>query len=74
MALEIVRLRAVGSDGRAYVILAITPVDTLTTYHSVRKEYGRVRHELNDGTAVIQLSATRFQIAPGGEILELVQA
>lgn len=73
MTHEITRLHAVDGDGRAYVILAITPVETLQTFHSVRKEYGRVRHELNDGTAITQLSATRFQIAPAGLILELVQ-
>jgi hypothetical protein len=70
---EITRLRAVDSEGRSYVILAITPVETIQTYHGVRKERGRVRHELNDGTAVVAESETRFRIEPSGTILEVVQ-
>jgi hypothetical protein len=72
MPQEITRLRAVDSEGRAYIILAITPVETVPTYHGVRKEYGRVRHELNDGTALEQVSEKHFRIAQSGKLLELV--
>ena len=72
MPQEIRRLRAVDSVGRTYIILAITPVETVPTYHGVRKEYGRVRHELNDGTALVQVSDTQFRIEANGTLLELV--
>jgi hypothetical protein len=72
MPQEIRRLRAVDSEGRAYIILAITPVENVPTYHGVRKEYGRVRHELNDGTALVQVSETHFRIETSGKLLELV--
>ena len=70
---EITRMRAVDSEGRSYLILAITPVEIIQTYHGVRKERGRLRHELNDGTAVVMVSDTRFRIEPSGTILEVVQ-
>lgn len=73
MPQEVIRIRAVDSDGRAYVILAITPVEILQTYHGVRQQRGRVRHELNDGTVVVPLSDTRFRIEPSGTILEVVR-
>jgi hypothetical protein len=66
-------MRAVDREGRPYVILAITPVEIIQTYHGVRHERGRVRHELNDGTAVIPLSETQFRIEPTGIVLEVVQ-
>ena len=66
-------MRAVDSEGRVYVVLAITPVETIPTYHGVRKERGRVRHELNDGTAVVAVSETQFRIEPSGTILQVVQ-
>jgi hypothetical protein len=69
---EITRLRAVDSEGRPYVILAITPVEVVQTYHGVRKERGRVRHELNDGTLVVAVSETQFRIESSGTILEVV--
>jgi hypothetical protein len=70
---EITRLRAVDDEGRSYVILVITPVETIQTYHGVRKERGRVRHELNDGTSVVPVSESRFRIERTGTILEVVQ-
>jgi hypothetical protein len=73
MPQEIIRLQAVDSDGRTYVILAITPVETVQTYHGVRREYGRVRHELNDGTPVVRVSDTRFRVEVSGAVLEVVQ-
>ena len=66
-------MRAVDGDGRAYVILAITPVETIQTYHGVRHERGRVRHELNDGTVVIPISATQFRIELTGTVLHVVK-
>ena len=74
MAQQITRLHAVDSEGRAYIILAITPVETVPTYHGVRKEYGQVRHELNDGTAVVRMPDGRFRVDPAGTILEVVQS
>jgi hypothetical protein len=73
MPQEITRLQAVDSDGRTYVILEITPVETVQTYHGVRKEYGRVRHELNDGTPVVRVSDTRFRVEVSGTVLDVVQ-
>jgi hypothetical protein len=73
MPQEITRLQAVDSDGRTYVILEITPVEKVQTFHGVRKEYGRVRHELNDGTAVVRVSDTRFRVEVSGTMLEVVQ-
>ena len=73
MPQEIKRLHAVDSEGRGYIILAITPVETVPTYHGVRKEYGPVRHELNDGTAVVRMPDGRFRVEPAGTILELVE-
>jgi hypothetical protein len=70
---EITRLRAVDREGRSYVILAITPVETIQTFHGVRQERGRVRHELNDGTTVIPISETQFRIEPTGTVIEVVQ-
>jgi hypothetical protein len=70
---EITRLRAVDSEGRLYVILAITPVEVVQTYHGVRRERGRVRHELNDGTSVVAVSETQFRIESSGTILEVVR-
>jgi hypothetical protein len=69
---EITRLRAVDGDGRFYVILEITPIETLDTFHGVRKERGRTRHELNDGTSVVAVSKTQFRIEPSGTLLEVV--
>ena len=74
MPQEITRLHAVDSEGREYIILAITPVETIATYHGVRKERGRVRHELNDGTAVVRMPDGRFRVEPRGTILEVVPA
>jgi hypothetical protein len=66
-------MRALDSEGRSYVILAITPVEVVQTYHGLRKERGRVRHELNDGTSLVALSETQFRIESSGTILDLVR-
>ena len=73
MQQEIIRMHAVDSEGRSYVILAITPVEVVQTYHGLRKERGRVRHELNDGTSLVALSETQFRIESSGTILDLVR-
>ena len=73
MQQEITRLRAVDSEGRTYVILAITPVEVIQTFHGVRRERGPVRHELNDGTKVVPVSETQFRIEPSGTLLEVVR-
>ena len=67
-------MRAVDPEGRSYVILAITPIEVVQTFHGVRDERGPVRHELNDGTAVVPISNTRFRIEPTGTVLEVVQS
>jgi hypothetical protein len=69
---EIRRIQAVDSEGRIYIVLAITPIETFHTYHGVRQERGRVRHELNDGTAVVALSETQFRVEPAGTVLQVV--
>ena len=74
MRQEIIRMHAIDSDGRLYVVLAITPVEVIQTYHGIRMERGRVRHELNDGTALVAVSETKFRIEPSGTLLEVVQA
>ena len=73
MPSEIVRLRAVDSDQRAYVVLAITPLETFQTYHGVRQERGRVRYELNDGTVLVRLSDRQFKVEVTGALLQLVE-
>ena len=73
MRQEIIRMQAIDSEGRLYVVLAITPVEVIQTYHGIRMERGRVRHELNDGTALVAVSATKFRIEPSGAVLEVVQ-
>lgn len=66
-------MHAVDDEGRSYVILAITPVETVQTFHGVRQERGRVRHELNDGATVIPISETQFRIEATGTLLQVVQ-
>jgi hypothetical protein len=66
-------MQAVDGEGRSYVILAITPIEVVQTYHGLRKERGRVRHELNDGTSLVALSETRFRIESSGMILDVVK-
>ena len=73
VASEITRLPALDRERRAYVILAITPVETVYTYHGVRRERGRVRYELSDGTALVKLSDRQFRVEPTGTIIEVVE-
>lgn len=73
MASEIRRLHAIDRDRRQYVILAITPVETVHTYHGVRHERGRERYELRDGTLLERLSDREFKVGPTGTILEVVE-
>ncbi len=73
MSQEIQRIQAVDEEGCVHVILLITPIETIPTYHGVRTERGRVRHELADGTAVVPLSDEQFRVEPTGMILELVR-
>ncbi len=68
---RITRLSVVDSAGKSHVLLAITPLDRVQTYHGIRVEEGIVRYELNDGTPVRALSRTEFEIVGGGTKLTI---